>query len=170
MLALDSPDWAGLEHAYGSAADIPDLLRQLEASPQLSGASEDEPWYSLWSSLCHQGDVYSVSYAAVPHIVRIAVGNREPIAFDFFSLPACVEIARATGRGPEIPPALERAYREALSDLHRAAMVHASDPWDEAMAQSVASALAAAKGQHTLAEAISNLDEDIIARLVAGDW
>jgi hypothetical protein len=30
MLSLDSAEWAGLKHAYGSAADIPDLLRQLE--------------------------------------------------------------------------------------------------------------------------------------------
>ncbi|MGE0210072.1 MAG: hypothetical protein AB7S41_00070 [Parvibaculaceae bacterium] len=170
MLALEAPDWAGLEHAYGSAADIPDWLRQLEADPKPTADVEDEPWFSLWSALCHQGDVYSGSYAAVPHIVRIAIDSRGPIDPSFFTLPASVEIARADGRGPPIPSALEKAYWSALHELHRAAMLHASDQWDEAMAQAVGSALAAAKGQHLLAQAFSNLDEEIISRLAAGDW
>ena len=29
---LDSVDWAGLKHAYGSAADVPDLIRALASS------------------------------------------------------------------------------------------------------------------------------------------
>ncbi|OYY64375.1 MAG: hypothetical protein B7Y49_09860, partial [Sphingomonas sp. 28-62-11] len=29
MIALDDPRWERLSHAYGSAADIPELLRQL---------------------------------------------------------------------------------------------------------------------------------------------
>jgi hypothetical protein len=38
------------------------------------------------------------------------------------------------------------------------------------MAQSVAAALAASKGETELAQAIVNLDDDIIRRINAGDW
>jgi hypothetical protein len=33
MLSLDSPRWSELSHVYGSAADIPSLLRQLQSLP-----------------------------------------------------------------------------------------------------------------------------------------
>jgi hypothetical protein len=64
----DTLRWSNLQHAYGSASDVPGLLRRLEVLPASSGT--DEPWFSLWSSLAHQGDVYSASFAAVPHVVR----------------------------------------------------------------------------------------------------
>lgn len=67
MLPLDSDRWAGLAQAYGGAADVPQMLRDLALDPS------DGVWERLWSSLCHQGEVYPASYAAVPHIVRIAV-------------------------------------------------------------------------------------------------
>ena len=61
-------DWQQLFHAYGTAADIPALLDAIEAFP----AETDwraEPWFSLWSALYHQGDIYPASIAAVPRIV-----------------------------------------------------------------------------------------------------
>ncbi|GMA16810.1 hypothetical protein E5F05_16535 [Deinococcus metallilatus] len=67
-LPLDDPRWNELTNAYGSAGDIPVLLRELE-KPSESWAWDDEPMYSLWSSLWHQGDVYTASYAAVPYLL-----------------------------------------------------------------------------------------------------
>jgi hypothetical protein len=61
----DTRGWADLKHAYGSAGDIPHLMQQLLALSASSG--RDEPWFSPWSALAHQGDVYSASFAAVPH-------------------------------------------------------------------------------------------------------
>lgn len=55
-LPLDSARWATLEHAYGKASDLPAMLRQLDALPEAIG--NEEPWFSLWSALAHQGDVY----------------------------------------------------------------------------------------------------------------
>ena len=55
-LPLDSPRWPELNHAYGKASDIPALLRQLDSFPP--SGPDDEPWFSLWSALAHQGDVY----------------------------------------------------------------------------------------------------------------
>lgn len=84
MLSLDDPRWRELRHAYGNAADVPDLLRALALSTGPKEGYRDEPWFSLWSSLCHQGDVYTASYIAVPHIVQIASEATEPVDFSFF--------------------------------------------------------------------------------------
>ena len=62
LLDLDDGGWAQLEHAYGSAADIPALLRQLRSFPP-GRDYQSEPYFSLWSALCHQGEVYTASYA-----------------------------------------------------------------------------------------------------------
>lgn len=169
VLSLDDRDWGRLEHAYGPASDIPDLLRQLERDTRPTAKSQAEPWHSLWSSLCHQDKVYTASYATVPHIVRICLDARGPIDFCFFQLPACVEIARANGRGPPIPAALSAPYDTALRQLHECAFKHAADEWDQSMALCVTAALAVAKGQIIVAEAIINLDSDIMRRIIKDD-
>jgi hypothetical protein len=53
-------DWHSLHDAYGDASDVPGWLQQLSADPT------DEVWHELWSRLCHQGTVYSASFAALP--------------------------------------------------------------------------------------------------------
>jgi hypothetical protein len=60
------PDWALLKHAYGAAEDIPDLLAAL--SPDMKAPV----WDPLWSRLCHQGTVYSASFAALPVLLATA--------------------------------------------------------------------------------------------------
>jgi hypothetical protein len=164
------PVWAQLHHAYGTAEDVPALLQRLEDDPRPKSSPQEEPWFSLWSALCHQGDVYSASYAAVPRLVAIGIGAAGSIDPGFFLLPACIEIARATGRGPVIQPDVLDAYANALAALHQCAFVHAADEWDTAMTQSVAAALAASKGQIELAQALINLDDDIVRRINAFDW
>ncbi|WP_053670616.1 hypothetical protein [Streptomyces sp. NRRL B-1140] len=59
-------DWSRLRHAYGTAEDVPGLLDGASADPQSSD------WDELWSRLCHQGTVYSASYAALPALTRMA--------------------------------------------------------------------------------------------------
>ena len=45
MIALDSPRWSELRHAYGTAGDMPPMLRQLESFPPHKKYN-DEPWWS----------------------------------------------------------------------------------------------------------------------------
>jgi hypothetical protein len=92
MLELSSPRWGELRDAYGSAAKIPELLRQLSALPSDKGNSE--PWFSLWSALAHQGDVYSASFAAVPHVIEAIASSPERVTDVYFHFPAWVEICR----------------------------------------------------------------------------
>lgn len=59
-------DWSELDHAYGTAEDVPGLLDEAARDPR--GAV----WGELWSRLCHQGTVYPASHAALPALTRIA--------------------------------------------------------------------------------------------------
>jgi len=62
-------EWASLRDAYGSAEKVADLL----ATVATSGTDEGGPWNDLWSRLCHQGTVYSASYAALPMLTQMSL-------------------------------------------------------------------------------------------------
>lgn len=158
MLSLESQRWAELEHAYGTASDIPHLLAQLANFPGVKG--EEEPWFSLWSALAHQGDVYSASFAAVPHV--IAALARAPLKADstYFQFPAWVEICRRK-RNVEIPADLEFDYFAALSRLPALVADAAGREWDASFLQCALSAIAVAKGQTTIAESILELSPKV---------
>ncbi len=165
MLSLDSQRWGELRNCYGPATTTPDLLRTLERSSGPKISYDAEPWFSLWSSLCHQDDVYSASYAVVPHIVRIALTTTTPIDFSFYLLPASIEVSRSAGRGPGIPPDLEEAYQLAIASLTECISLHRHESWDRSTFLSASAAQAVAKGHIDIAEAILNLDDDLIARI-----
>lgn len=165
MLSLDDPRWTELQHAYGSAVDVPDMLRALALSTAPKTGYRDEPWFSLWSSLCHQGDVYTASYVAVPHIVHLASEVKAPVDFSFFQFPAAVEVARVTGRGPNIPEAYADDYHPAIARLMENVSLHRNESWDQSMLLSAAAAQAVAKGHIDVAEAVLNLDADWIAKI-----
>lgn len=59
-------NWSKLRDAYGSAEEIPRLLDELTPDP------EAEVWTELWGRICHQGTVYSSSFAALPIIAEKA--------------------------------------------------------------------------------------------------
>jgi hypothetical protein len=170
MIPLEDARWAKLSHAYGSASDIPDLLRKLAENPMPAGDCETEPWFSLWSALCHQGHVYPASYAALPHIVAICLAAPSPIDFSFLQLPASIEAARAAGRGPAVPGDLAAAYGAGLYMLTDCVNAHRASDWDQAMLLSACAALAVAKGHCKVAEAILNLDDDVIGKVNSFDF
>jgi hypothetical protein len=160
MLELESPQWSKLTHAYGPAANIPSLLRLVAENPKGKASYTEEPWFTLWSSLCHQGSIYTASYAAVPHLVGIASRTSGPCAWDFFGLPAIVEATRLRGAGPVMPEFLSAAYSSAVHGLHEAAFRHASHPWDHTFTQAVLAAVAAASGNALLAQAALELEPE----------
>jgi hypothetical protein len=152
-----------LEHAYGSAADIPALLRQLETFPS-SDNCRDEPWFTLWSSLCHQGDIYSASFAAVPHIIRIAALAPERVSRDFFLLPASIEIARCRDGKPfGVPEDFSDDYFAAWRSVPALVASCVQREWDDTFCRSAVAALCIAKGYVTLAEALLELSPDAVS-------
>jgi hypothetical protein len=63
----DTVDWKARCHAYGEASEVPALIAQLSADT----ADWSHPlWEDLCGSLCHQGSVYSASYAALPLLLE----------------------------------------------------------------------------------------------------
>ena len=155
MLSLDSPEWSALSHAYGKASDIPSLLRQLETLP--ASANDSEPWFSLWSALAHQGDVYSASFAAVPHVVAYLGTAPTRADFSFFQFPAWVEICRVK-HGIEVPSELAAAYRDAMEKLPQLVAAAAGRDWDENVLACALAAIAASKGNVVVAEAALELN------------
>lgn len=164
-LPLNSPRWAELDHAYGKAHDTPTLLAQLEELPSsLDGA---EPWHGLWSALAHQGDVYSASFAAVPHVVRALSAAPCKADFSYFQFPAVVEISRQHNDVP-IPDDLRADYFAALAALPRLVAAAAEKDWDGGFLACALAAIAASKGHGAVAEAALELTPDVAPQFL--DW
>ncbi|WP_328557046.1 HEAT repeat domain-containing protein [Streptomyces sp. NBC_00358] len=66
---IDEVDWASMEHAYGSAADVPELLRGL-ASPLPH--ERETALDGMYGAVHHQGDVYDSTLASVPFLFMLA--------------------------------------------------------------------------------------------------
>ena len=160
MLSLDSNRWKELKDAYGSASDIPNLLRQLEDFP--SSSSSKEPWFSIWSALAHQGDVYSASFAAVPHIVQTLSLAPAKAPEDYFHFPVWVEICRYR-KNISIPDDLLPAYTEALDKLPQLVSAATVRDWSGDFSLCALSAIAVGKKLPEIAAAILELTPDVLA-------
>ena len=79
---LSEVNWSSLQHAYGPAEDVPDLLRALvepaTASPSLRAEAtrarrevRDHVQWLLWGNVFHQGSRYEVTASVVPFLVEI---------------------------------------------------------------------------------------------------
>jgi hypothetical protein len=158
LLSLDDPRWSELQHAYGSASDIPALLKQLADLPP--SANDREPWFSLWSALAHQGDVYSASFAAVPYVIEALASAPLKADFSYFQFPAWVEICRRKKSVP-LPEDIAPAYYQSLARLPALVAEAASRQWDDEFLRCALSAIAAAQGQAKVAEAVLELSPKV---------
>lgn len=152
MLPLDDRRWTELSHAYGFAGDIPKLLLALREFPSDSPAGS-EPWHSLWSALFHQGDVYSASFAAVPHIIEALLRDPTRACASYFKLPACIELARVAHHY-DVPAYLLEPYVVALSRVPDISAT-AANP---VIRRGVLAAVAVSKGQWSAAQSLLEVD------------
>ena len=161
MLDLDSKQWSRLTHAYGSASDIPKLLDQLKTARPLERAGwRGEPWFSLWSALCHQNDVYTASYAAVPHVVAIATARPPRERVDFVYIVAWIEVCRQSTTARVIPAGLKAAYFEALQSAVPLILECLSLDWDEDAYRVLLGGLAVLQGKPRVGAAIIDPPEE----------
>ncbi|MDV9171819.1 HEAT repeat domain-containing protein [Streptomyces sp. W16] len=91
---IDEVDWASLRHAYGSAADVPGLLRGLAATDPVERASALD---GMYGAVHHQGMVYDSTLACVPFLFALAADERVAERGELVEL--LVGIGR--GYGPE---------------------------------------------------------------------
>ncbi|GAA5496023.1 hypothetical protein Rhal01_02204 [Rubritalea halochordaticola] len=108
MLEIERIDWSELQHAYGGAGDVPAMLEAMYA-----GGQSREFWTDAWSCLCHQGDVYTASLAALPFIVDAGIEvlrTDKVFAYHYLALP--VEVEKARGKFPHLK--VDSAYSQGL--------------------------------------------------------
>ena len=77
---LNKIDWTNLEHAYGEASDVPELIRSLASK------DEEERKNALWElygNIFHQGTRYEATPYAIPFIFELI---RDPQVLDKASL------------------------------------------------------------------------------------
>ena len=75
LQGLDDVPWAELEHAYGSAADVPDLLRKLvDPDPK----TRRETLRKLCSNVFHQGTRYPATSYVIPFLIKMCAEPTVP--------------------------------------------------------------------------------------------
>jgi hypothetical protein len=110
--------------------------------------------------LARQGDVYSASFAAVPHVIEALASSPTKADSTYFQFPAWVEICRQKADG-KIPSGLARAYFDSLSRPPQLVSAAAGQIWDSAFLCCALAAIAASKGQIVVAEAALELQPDV---------
>jgi hypothetical protein len=159
---MSTTRWDMLRDAYGPATEIPALLDSARRAPP-GRKYTDEPWFSLWSALCHQGDVYTASYAAVPELIAIAMTRKtDPAAaFECLHLAACIELERALPEGCTPPPMegdFSAAYHASLPIGADIASVLLTGEIDPSRRRALTMAQAAFRGDVAEARRLEQLD------------
>jgi hypothetical protein len=99
---IDSTPWNSLQHAYGSAGDVPPLLRAIAST---RGRKLYDNMDELCSRVLHQGTIYSASPAVARALIEMlaGAGARERLSF-YGLLTGMAQAAReAIADGRAIP-------------------------------------------------------------------
>jgi hypothetical protein len=157
MLPLDDPRWNELSGGYKTPYNPSDALRRLESGKNV--------WEELWQELHHQDDVGEASYAAVPHLLRIAklLPGRD---WNFYGLVSTIEVERHRKSNPPIPQWLVPAYKEAMQGMLELALSDLRGSVDPATIQTILGAIALATGNVRLGALISHADESEIEEVL----
>ena len=170
MLNLDDKKWHDLNHAYGSAKNIPDLISSLENFPE-SKNYKDEPYFSLWSSLCHQGDIYTASYASFPHLIEFCKKHPSKASLSVIQLAVFIEIARLTNsKSPAVPSELNDEYFKAKQELLRVVVLMMERNPSEDLAVIVMQATALNLDDANWAQAIAEFNPEIASKFLEKFW
>ena len=157
MLPLDDPRWTGLKGGYKVPFDASPVLRRLERG--------EDVWDELWQELHHQGDIGDASYAAMPHLVRIAarLPRRD---WNVYALASTIEVERHRKSNPPLPDWLEESYRDAWNHLLELAVDDLHRTEDGMTITIILGAMALAKGEVKLGALIAYSDESQVDEMV----
>ncbi|MFG3258289.1 HEAT repeat domain-containing protein [Streptomyces sp. NPDC048172] len=75
LTGIDDVDWASMNHAYGDASDVPELLRGLASDDpdEREGALD-----GMYGAVHHQGDVYDCTVASLPFLFALLLEPTVP--------------------------------------------------------------------------------------------
>jgi hypothetical protein len=159
VLSFDDRRWETLKAGYRVPIDLRPLLRRLESAADVSPA-----WHEIWEELYHQGDVDEGSFAAIPHLVRIH-RQRGVVDWNTYNLTAVVDLARGTGRNPDVPDWTREPYENALRELGRLGLEELPRARDPEAVQSILGLLAIVHGARTYGRILSEFTEDELLEL-----
>ncbi|WP_427918226.1 HEAT repeat domain-containing protein [Streptomyces sp. cg40] len=108
---IDEVDWASLRHAYGSAEDVPALLRGLASTDPVERAGALD---GMYGAVHHQGTVYDSTLACVPFLFALAV--EEGVAERGELVALLVSIGRGRGPAEAALRALSQAFVVLVGD------------------------------------------------------
>ena len=157
MLPLNDPRWKELDGGYRIPFDASVPLKAMEAGADV--------WSELWDELHHQGDLGLASYAAVPHLVRIAAAASFR-NWNLYALVSTIEIERHRKSNPAIPTYLKDSYFSAWSKLLELAVTDLKSNADEITLRSILAAIALAKGDLKLGALIAYFDTSEIEQML----
>jgi len=95
---LQDVEWAALEHAYGSAEDVPSLLQDLASD---DAAERETALAELYRAVHHQGNVYDSTIACVPFLFELAANAGVAERGQIIDLIASIGAAADGGLGQE---------------------------------------------------------------------
>ncbi|WP_449065123.1 HEAT repeat domain-containing protein [Planomonospora algeriensis] len=130
LAGLDEIPWADLEHAYGPADDVPELLRALRSE---SADERESTLHELYGNIFHQGSRYPATASAVPCLARLALDPATPERSEIVCLLAAVAIGYDESHLPGgVDIAGWRAELDRLRSADPAAELRELDEWVEA--------------------------------------
>jgi hypothetical protein len=103
-------------------------------------------------------------YPAIPHLVRIH-RQRGVVDWNTYNLTAAVELARGTGRNPDVPEWTRESYENALRELGRLGLEELPRTRDPEIVQSILGLLAIVHGARTYGRILSEFTEDEVLEL-----
>lgn len=167
LAGIDDIDWAELEHAYGTAEDVPGMLRDLYRSERAADAADD-----LLVHVYHQGGaVCSAAPAALPYVLRAAADPAiaPAVRRELLELIGSLAYTANTADCRFVTDAWPAVWDQAVSDL--LPVLH-----DPAPTSRIAAADALAEARHRADEVIAALrarwlvepDQESRAQLIDG--
>ena len=156
MRTLDDVVWKNLTGGYHIPYDASIALKKLEDS---SNEKEEEIiWEELWDELHHQGDIGTASLLTIPQLIRIyKIKNRAN--YQLFAFITTIELARFNN-SVNLPDDFKDEYEQALDQIPDLVKLVKDQIWDSVLAASVLSTMAIWKKKYTMAELISELEDD----------
>jgi hypothetical protein len=102
---LNRVEWRRLRHAFGTAEDVPALLRSLTSqSPDERQAAMNELHGNIW----HQGTIYEATPHAVPFLIELAASHETPDRYAILSYLGTLadgsSYIEVHGGGPALSP------------------------------------------------------------------
>ncbi|MFF9118074.1 HEAT repeat domain-containing protein [Streptomyces massasporeus] len=113
---IDEVDWASLRHAYGSAEDVPGLLRGLASADP---AERQTALDGMYGAVHHEGGVYDSTLACVPFLLALA--GREEVRDRAEVVEFLVSIGDMDGAPGELAASVRDALRARAEVFERLA-------------------------------------------------